>query len=214
MKVDTHVILMPNTQPDWWKECRNSLEQEPINLHIVQGVKGHIGVSRAEGFTIGESPYISYVDPDDLVIKGAFQACIDALDKMPEACGAYTSEYLINEKGETIRPGFWHESDWNPLLQLEPQYLHNICVMRRKFVGQYLDEFHKWPHLSEFILKGLLTSDGPWIHINRFGYKWRIHGANSHKSFPLMGLYAARWRIIPTLLRAAKKYGAGLPMNE
>ena len=115
MKVDTHVILMPDTQRNWWEECRGSLEGESINLHIVKGVKGHIGKGRVEGFNRGTSPYISYVDPDDLVIKGAFQACIDVLDKTPEACGAYTSEYLINEKGATIRPGFWHESDWNPL---------------------------------------------------------------------------------------------------
>ncbi len=215
MLVDTHVTTMPDTNPDWWKECRNSLKGEPINLHLIDGVKGHVGKGRLKGFSKGESPYISCVDPDDIVIQGAYEACIEVLEKNPEACGAYTDEYLINSTGEIIRPGVWNKMDWNPLLQLEPQYMHHIYVMRRKFAEKHFDELQKWPHLAEFILKGLITSYGPWIHVDRFGYKWRIHDdTHSHKAFPLMGLYSARWRVIPILQRAAQKYGAGLPIDE
>jgi hypothetical protein len=209
MKVDTHILLMPDTNQTWWQECQKSLENEPINLHLVDGIPGHIGRGRAKGYSIGESPYVSCIDPDDLVVPGAFQACIDALEKNPQACGAYTDEVLIDEEGEPIRPGLWSGRPWNPLLQLEPKYLHHIFVMRREFVCRHLDELEsKWPHLAEFVLKGLLCAHGPWVHVNRVGYHWRVHPQGNHNSFPVMAVYAARWRIIPTLYRAAQKYQA------
>jgi hypothetical protein len=214
MKIDTHVILLPNTNMDWWEECRKSLEGEPINLHIVDGVEGHTGKGRIEGFKKGDSPYISCIDPDDLVIPGAFKTCLEALKKNPKACGVYTDELVINETGKTIRPGMWSGRDWNPLLQLEPRYLHHVYVMRRRFVEKHLKELNKWPNLAEFILKGLLPAHGPWVHVNGYGYKWRQHGDHSHKKLPMMGLYAARWRIIPTLQRAAYKYNTELPSES
>jgi Glycosyl transferase family 2 len=212
MKVDVHVLLLPDTLQNWWDECRMSLRDEPITLHEVSGVKGHVGKARANGFRHGESPYVSFVDPDDLVIPGAFQACLDVLEQNPEACGAYTDEMLISAEGKELNPGLWSGRPWNPLLMLEPKYMHHILVMRRKFVQPHLEEIEeKWPNMAEFVLKGLLCQYGPWIHVDRFGYKWRMppQGVKpTHKQMPVMGVYAARWRIIPILYQAARKYGA------
>ena len=100
---------------------------------------------------------------------------------------------------------------WNPLLQIEPKYLHHIYVMRRRFAEPHLDELAgKWPNLPEFVLKGLVAAHGPWIHVNRFGYKWRVQKSAAHKKFSMIGLNAARWRIIPTLQRAAAVHGMTL----
>jgi hypothetical protein len=215
MKVDTHVLLMPNTNQTWWADSRKSLDVEPINLHLLDGVPGHVGRARANGFRVGHAPYVSCVDPDDLVIPGAFQACIDALEKNPQACGAYTDEELIDKDGEPLGEGLWSGRPWNPLLQLEPKYLHHIFVMRREFVLPHLNELEsKWPHLAEFVLKGLLCAHGPWLHVNRTGYRWRVHDQGSHKAYPIMGVYAARWRIIPTLYQAARKYQAKTQLEE
>jgi hypothetical protein len=209
--VDTHVILLPDTPRDWWRQCRRSLEGEPIRLHEVEGVAGHIGKGRAKGFRLGDAPYVSCVDPDDLVIPGAFAACIDALEKHPEACGAYTDELRMDREGNISGAGLWSGRPWNPLLQLEPEYLHHLFVIRRRYVEPHLAELaDKWPYLADFVLKGLLTAYGPWVHVDRFGYKWRLHGETAHKKFPVMGLYAARWRIIPTLQRAAYAHRAAL----
>lgn len=66
-------------------------------------------------------------------------------------------ELLINAEGKPVEPGFWSGRAWNPLLQLEPKYLHHVFVMRREFVLPHLDELeNKWPYLAEFALKGLL----------------------------------------------------------
>jgi len=215
LRVDTHVLLMPNTRQDWWQECQDSLKKEQINLHKIEGVKNHIGKGRAKGFRQGSAPYVSSIDPDDIVIPGAFQSCIDALEANPKACGAYTDELLVDTMGRTIKPGIWSGRSWNPLLQLEPNYLHHIYVMRRSCVEPYLDEIERqWPHLADFVLKGLICQHGPWIHVNRKGYKWRIHRSNDHKELSVINVYAARWRIIPTLYQAAKKYNLKLPTEE
>lgn len=215
MKVDTHVLLMPTTDPTWWEDCRKSLENEPINLHLVDGVKGHVGKGRANGFRIGDSPYVSCVDPDDLVMPGAFQACVDALEKTPQACGAYTDEMLIDAKGTPLRPGIWSGKPWNPLLQLEPKYLHHLYVMRREAVLPHLEELEtKWPHLADFVLKGLLCAHGPWLYVDRVGYHWRVHDKGNHKASTIMGIYAARWRIIPTLYQAARKYQTKISIED
>lgn len=218
MKIDVHALLLPDTRRDWWEECRKSLRGEPITLYEMPGVKGHVGKGRADGFRQGDSPYVSFVDPDDLVISGAFQACLDALEQNPKACGVYTDEILMDANGNDLNPGLWSGRPWNPLLMLEPKYMHHVLVMRRKFVQPHLEEIEKkWPNMAEFVLKGLLCQHGPWIHVDQFGYKWRmpLQGRQpTHKQMPVMGVYAARWRIIPGLYLAARKYGAGISSLE
>jgi len=209
LKVDTHALLLPETNQNWWDECRATLKNEPINLLTTDGIRGHIGKARAKGFQLGESPYISFVDPDDLVIPGAFSACIKTLEAHPDACGTYTDEILIESSGRKIRPGFFSGHPWNPLHMLEPQYMHHLLVMRRTAVLPYLKELDKWPNLAEFVLKGLMVQSGPWVRTNLVGYQWRISDNQqaTHKQFPITGVNAARWRIIPLLYQAAKKYG-------
>jgi len=212
IKVDTHVLILPDADKTWWDKCQDSMVNEPVNLHLLQGVKGHIGKGRMMGFSRGESPYVSCVDPDDMVVPGAFQACVDALEANPKACGAYTDEVLIDENGGELEKGMWSGHKWNPLLQLEPKYLHHVFVMRRKFVERHYDELLKWPVMAEYVLKCLIVQHGPWVHVDRIGYKWRIHNSGSHRRFNMMSTYAARWRVIPVLKRAAEKYGAKIPL--
>ena len=216
MKVDTHVLLLPDTNKKLWEKCHATLVDEPINLLITEGICGHIGKARAKGFLLGNSPYISFVDPDDLVVPGAFSACIKTLEANPTACGTFTDEILIDTEDKPIRPGFFSGQPWNPLHMLEAQYMHHILVMKRDYVLKHLVELEKWPNLAEFIIKGLLTQYGPWIHTDLVGYKWRVAQTDksTHKNFPVTGLNAARWRIIPLLYQAAQKYQAKMSSDK
>jgi hypothetical protein len=207
-KIDVHVLLLPTTDPILWRECLQSLENEPVNIHVAEGVPGHIGKARYGGFSQGTSPYVSCVDPDDLVIPGAFAACLETLEAHPEACGVYTDELIIDHDGKVVKPGIWSQAPWNPLFQLEPKYLHHIYVMRRCFVEKYYLELLRWPSMPEFILKGLITAHGPWIHVGRFGYKWRMTKGSAHTRMSPSTICAAQWRVIPALRNAARKYKA------
>ncbi len=213
-KIDVHVLKIPSTDNALWEQCQQSLRGEPINLHVVDGVIGHIGRARYNGYSKGESPYISCVDPDDIVIPGAFEACLEALENRPEACGVFTDELIIDQFGKVIKPGIWSETNWNPLLQLEPKYLHHIFVMRRSFVEKLHLELLKWPVLADYVLKCLITKYGPWVHVNRYGYKWRMMKGSYHTKMSLTAVTAARWRVIPTLQDAAKKYDAIIRIQE
>lgn len=208
MKVDVHVLFLPETDQTLWGRCQESLKGEPVNLIMTEGIRGHVGKARAKGFLLGDSPYVSFIDPDDLVVPGAFDACIETLEANPNACGTFTDEILIDIDDKIIRPCFFSGCSWNPLHMLEAQYMHHILVMKREYVLKHIVELEQWPNLAEFVLKGLLTQYGPWVHTNYIGYKWRVAQTDksTHKSFPLSGLNAARWRIIPLLYKAAKKY--------
>ena len=78
--------------------------------------------------------------------------------------------------------------------------------MRLCFVEKYYLELLRWPSMPEFVLKGLITAHGPWIHVNRFGYKWRLGKGAVHNRMSPASVYAARWRVIPALQNAAQKY--------
>lgn len=206
MKVDVHCLHIPSTDMNLWKECQSSLLGEPINLHIVQGIVGNIEEGRVKGFRIGNSPYVSFVDPDDIVLPGAFASCIEALEKNKELCGAFTDELLINGNGDTTSKGIWSGKPWHPLKQLDQRYLHHVTVMRRCYVEKYYDDLILLRHLGEYILKALITEHGPWMHVNHVGYKWRVWNGGAHVWFSNDDIHNARWKVIPLLQKAAVVY--------
>jgi hypothetical protein len=207
-KVDVHVLHLSSTDQSLWHECRDSLDAEPINLHLINGIPGHIGRARYAGFVKGTSEFISCIDPDDIVIPGAYAACLEVLDANPNACGAYTDELIIDDVGKVIKEGIWSQKPWNPLLQIEPKYLHHVFVMRRCFAEKCYLEMLRWPSMPEYILKCLITAYGPWVHVNRFGYKWRLSKYSAHSQISPTTVCAAQWRVIPVLQKAAKAYKA------
>lgn len=212
-KIDVHILVLPSTDRRLLQLCIDSFVDEPVKLHVIDGIPGHVGKARVNGFQQGDLPYVSYVDPDDLVISGAFSACLDVLQDRPDACGAYTDELLIDPQGNILEPSLWSGIPWNPLLQLEPKYLHHVCVMRRSYVEKYYLEMIRWKSMSELVLKGLLVNHGPWIHVDQFGYKWRMMPKGDHNTIPVKVIYAARWRIIPSLQKAAERHGAVIFSN-
>jgi hypothetical protein len=86
-------------------------------------------------------------------------------------------------------------------------------VMRRCYVEKYFQEMLKWPGMPEYVLKCMLTAHGPWIHVDRFGYKWRMRQDATHTALPLAFVYSARWRVIPVLQQAARKYNARINLE-
>lgn len=77
--IDVHMIIYDesNCQVD---RCLQSLKDEPINLHFVEGRKEWPPFEgRARGFAMGSAPYVSYVDPDDTLVPGAFEKLLAAI---------------------------------------------------------------------------------------------------------------------------------------
>jgi hypothetical protein len=189
--IDCHII---GSSP-WIEQCLASLDGEPINLRRVSAVTQSTGTARMMGFSQGDAPLVSLVDPDDEIVPGAFGACLQALEEHQDAVGAYTDEELVDERGRHIRPGkSTGTGPWNLAWQLSHvSGIHHLTVMRRGVVERYLSPLCTWHILELHQLYAALARHGPWIHVPRLGYRWRQHPGGIHRcATPAMVLDAVR----------------------
>jgi hypothetical protein len=182
--IDVHVLTLPETNTIWFDELLESLRFEPIKLHIIDGIKGNLGLARTKGFQLGDCKYVSYVDHDDLVIPGIFRKVLDCLDNT--ACsGVYTDEVLMNEFGKVFALGW--SIDHRPFMSdkrlqicnIGGQYMHHLIVLKREYVEKCLPLQSKM--LPEPELLNKMLEFGPLVHLREIGYKWRIHKDNGYK---------------------------------
>ena len=110
--IDLHVIHYD--EPQWVLDrCIASLEGQPVNIHIVQGVKEFPPIKgRQAGYVAGTAPYATYVDPDDEVMPGAVERLLvhygadliwgNELVKGPDGMEyvAYAPHHLVLRKRE------------------------------------------------------------------------------------------------------------------
>lgn len=73
--IDVHILTLPNDNPDWFAQCLESLRDEPITTHIVSGIPEDIGNARADAFRLGNSGYVSFVDPDQRLPICGYHRC-------------------------------------------------------------------------------------------------------------------------------------------
>jgi len=78
--IDIHVLTHSGTRQDWLDQCLASLASEPCTVHVVEGIEGNICAGRVKGFSLGDHPYVGYVDSDDYVLPGVMDACLEALE--------------------------------------------------------------------------------------------------------------------------------------
>lgn len=174
--VDTHVLLYHSKKrPEWLDQCLASLEHEPTNVLLVDfPAIPNVGLLRAMAHRRGTAPLLSFVDDDDWVMPGAFDACVTALEDK-SLVGAYTDFTDVHcETGQVLRP--YKKLPWTPRLQHTHLFevLH-VHVYRREPAMKYLDEMAKWTTLEESLLMGLLVQDGKWKKLDFDGYRKRYH---------------------------------------
>jgi hypothetical protein len=71
------MILMGDERQDWLDQCLESLANEPITLHICDGIVGDIRGARSRAIRKGSNEWIGWVDPDDFIIPGAYSRLLD-----------------------------------------------------------------------------------------------------------------------------------------
>ena len=77
--LDVHILTLPDTRADWQQQCIASVElaaslsDVPVHVHVVPGVRGHLGRARAAGYAAGSAPWKCYADDDDYVLPEAFE---------------------------------------------------------------------------------------------------------------------------------------------
>ena len=196
-RIDVHVLYCYEPVR-WIDDALISLAAEPVNVHLCQGIKGKVGLARANAFRKGTAEYVAFVDADDEVVSGAFQAALDVLDARPDIVATYCDVQLI---GHPEGVGYF-KAPWTPLAQLfGPSEVHHLHVMRRFAVEPHLAELESWDGYEEYTLMGLLCQFGQQHHIPFPWYRFRQHNA-----YPRAGAIggdpmrkAAGRRVLPTL---------------
>lgn len=189
--VDVHVLHCYEPH-EWIDACLRSLENEPVNVHLCEGIKGKVGRARARAFRNGHAPYVAFVDADDEVYPGAFEAALNVLEARPEVVGTYCNLTVMNH--ESVDYDAYDKGGWDPRRQLQhSSEVHHLHVIRRPAVEYWLEELAKWDGFEEWVLCGLICKFGTHHHIPRRLYRFRQHG-----NYPRAG--AIGWR---SLHRAA-----------
>lgn len=122
--LDVHVLVC-NPDKELLGVCLSSIAHAmtsapfEVSLHVAHGEDGHIGRGRLHGYGLGYHPYITYVDPDDLIHADAFERLADRFVRPVIYCREQTLQ-----NGHT-RPG---------LLD------HHFTVFRR----EYLIDHSEW----------------------------------------------------------------------
>lgn len=171
--VDTHVLVHNSIEnPAWLEQCLASLEGEPTNVQIVRSESRNVGALRAAAHRAATAPLLSFVDDDDWVLPGAFQACIDALEN-PDLVGAYTDFADVDVATGAVASRY-QKRPWSAFNQLlKPFEVLHVHVYRREPAIKYLDEMAHWETLEESLLMGLLVQDGAWRKLDIDGYRKR-----------------------------------------
>jgi hypothetical protein len=190
-RVDCH-LLYCHEPKNWIDAACASLQDEPVNLLLRPGIPGQLGRARARAFAEGDAEYVAWVDGDDAVMPGAFEAAIGVLDANPDVVSTYCDIQLMDHSdGQGYIKG-----PWTPKRQLfNVAEVHHLHVMRRSAVLPYLEELAKWDGYEEFVLMALLAQHGRHHHIPRRLYRFRQHSA-----YPRAGAIGG-----PVLFRKAVK---------
>ena len=181
--IDVHIAHMPEYRQDWWEECQLSLQDHPITIHHIDGIPGDVRQMRLNGYNMGTHDYVSFVDPDDIVMPGAFEVLLEVLTSNPDVDGVYSLSDRITDTGRSV--GLIH-----PYREYDRSYLskhiaeiHQLTVMRRDAIVNIIrDNFNDIPPIgyTEITTFAMFAMKYQWKAVDHVGYKWRVHANGAH----------------------------------
>lgn len=161
--LDVHILRMTYTNPEFVAACVSSVEAAaaaagyPVDVHVVDGLFGHLGASRSLGFSHGTNPYVTTVDDDDMVDVNAFAILAPLLRQGVEAIT--TGERMLNQATGVV-------SDY-------PDCRHHLAVYRRDVLAR--SDFASFVFYPD---QRLLSQVEP-IHLPVCVYTHRQHDSGS-----------------------------------
>jgi hypothetical protein len=165
--IDCHVLHMPGENPVWAEKCAQSIASTTadVTVHHAPGIDGDWFEARRRGFRLGTAPFVSFVDPDDEVLGGGFERCLERLLQPDKPVAVFTRSFCRNaDNSSLVETGF----NWP----------HQLIVARREAVLEALDFVNSDKELTLH-----LSRVGLFPRIDWFGYVWRDHPAGLHRGF-------------------------------
>ncbi len=177
--IDVHTLAHP-TQDRRASTLRlgAQLESEPVAHHVTPGKILQLGAARAEGFSRGVEPYVSFVDDDDEIVPGIFDEILTRFDQEPDLAGVCTEERIVGRDGEDVlkfRRPYYRRQDF--------RNVHHLVVYRRDAVLPHLAALAEIEHCPEpYLACAILCAGGKIAHLPRCGYVWYRHAGGVSSS--------------------------------
>jgi len=188
--IDCHILTLPRFDERWLDQLREDLDGEPLNQHWMEGIDGDLGGARANGYTVGNAPFVTSQDPDDRVMHGVYAELLQALEQNPHAPFAWAGEKLVDvDLKELSLPANVHPHGYSPKSHVKRgDHVHGVKLYRRALVEPLLDGIRDAGLCCEFYLDFALAK--PWdryaprpVHVPIIGRLWRQHEHNGHRKF-------------------------------
>jgi hypothetical protein len=168
--IDVHVVFTPGFDSEADRDrMLAQLADEPVNVHVIQGSKDSLNKSRISGYQSGAAPFVTYVDPDDMVQPGAFHKLMAAIHAFPDCQYFGGNEYVFEKNLRRFLP--FRES---PLLL---NVLHHLQVMRRGLADTDLwnlygkDSFVRGQ--DHLLYVNAIEKAGEFVYLDIPLYDWR-----------------------------------------
>lgn len=164
--VDVHVLTLPDSNSVWLEQCLESLHREPCNVYVVEGVKGHLGLSRIKGYSLGSAPFVSFVDCDDYVLPGVIDACLETIKADLQCSAVITKEKILRDGNLLTQQSFGG---------------HHLYLAKRSCIELLFEDFKQ----HQFIVDGFTRDKIRPKLVDFVGYVWRSHANGFHHQYPL-----------------------------
>jgi len=181
--IDIHCLTYPGHNADWYAQLKAQLLAEPeVILHEVHNTDT-IPNGRAYAYTLGEQPYVGYVDCDDLIKPGIFNTIQAAFDVGCEVVSC--NEMLIDADGREIQPGVHlapHLYSESIRALFLPNVNHHIFCFKRELLNpdyaaqsqHYIDQFpQSFGDCPYFAVKDITHRKAVLLPL--IGYYYRRH---------------------------------------
>lgn len=178
LAIDVHILTLPGDNADWLQQAIDSVTALPgATPHIVQGVAGHLGLSRAAGYAQGSARFVSFVDSDDYLLPG-FEALALELNRQPEAAACYGQHLALQDGALLPQPALqrWTRAR----MARHPAQIKAPIVYRREAVMPYLDTLKNWARYPDRVISALAARHGRFVYCPLACYVWRQHDNNMH----------------------------------
>jgi hypothetical protein len=168
--IDVHIIFTPGFDSEADRDrMLAQLADEPVNVHVIQGSDNTLNNSRIRGYQSGVAPFVTYVDPDDMIQPGAFRKLAAAIHAFPDCSYFSGNEYVSTKNLRKFLP--FKES------RIVFNVLHSLQVMRRDCVNPELwNQYGEMDYVrgqGYLVYLDAIEKSGELVYLDLPLYDWR-----------------------------------------
>lgn len=183
--IDVHLCRLPDEKCTIFDN--GILEKiENIEIHEHESIPDNILATRIRAFMTGNKPYVSFVDPDDVVLEDGFSPCLGVLERGKHSM-VYTNSYRESD-GQPLYPP---NSRWHIDMHFNSFYpAHQIVVMRRDMLTYAISQIMSQDELLErgrfrdtaLIYAHMVKQAPAFLLSELYSYRWNNQTGNNSRN--------------------------------